>query len=100
SEALEELELVLGRIAAEGDILQKIFQAGQLLKRLMGHLLHEFEFLPVPAGQPAVQHDVHAEGLEVNVPGLDERIEECNAVLVGDMENIRIQEFQNLHPSL
>src|SRR5882724_4910321 len=54
----------------------------------------------MPAGEPAVQDDFDAEGLEVNVPALDQRIEEGYAVSDRDTENIRVQEFQNRDPHL
>src|SRR5947207_3745199 len=50
--------------------------------------------------QSPVQYDVHAKSLEVDIPGLDQRIEERHAVRDRDMENIRIQELEDGDPHL
>src|SRR5260370_12971759 len=54
----------------------------------------------MPIRESAVQDDFYAERLEVNVPALDQRIEEGDAVSDRYAENIRVQEFQNRDPHL
>ena len=50
--------------------------------------------------QSAVQDDFHAEGLEVDVPGFDQRIQERDTVLNRHVEDIRVQELENHYPHL
>src|SRR5438552_17860812 len=49
----------------------------------------------MPGRQVAVQHDLHTEGCEVDVPRFNERIEKRHAVFGGDVEDIRLQELEH-----
>src|SRR5712691_4694770 len=50
--------------------------------------------------QSPVQYDFQRKGLEINVPALNQRIKECDAVFDRHLEDIRIQEFENRDPRL
>ena len=45
--------------------------------------------------EPAVWDDFHAKGLEVDIPGVDDRIEEGDAVFNRDVEDVRVQKLEN-----
>src|SRR5258708_4793123 len=79
-ETFQKFELLFGCIAAEGCILEKRFQSGRLPDRHFSLPLNELEFLPMTSRQSSVQHNVHPESFEVDVPGLDQRIQKRHAV--------------------
>ena len=43
--------------------------------------------------QPAVQDNFHAKGLEVDIPGVDHRIEERDAIFSRDVEDVCVQKL-------
>ena len=47
-----------------------------------------------------VQDDVEGKGREVDAPGFDQRIEERDAVLGGEVEDVGVEELQHDHPGL
>ena len=62
---------------------------------LAGVPLDELESLDVPRDDPGIKHDVQRERREVDVPGFDQRIQERDAVLPGQMEDVRIEELED-----
>src|SRR5690242_3626205 len=95
---LEKLDFLLGGIAAEGGILEELFQTWLTLDNRLRLLFYILESLDSLEGQPAVQHDFYAKGFEVDVPRLDQRIEKRDAIFDRYMEDICIQKLENHHP--
>ena len=54
----------------------------------------------MPWRQVAVQHDLHTERCEVDVPRFDQRIEKRHAVVDRDVEDIRLEELEHDDPHL
>src|SRR5438552_16696091 len=94
-EPLEELDLLRGRTAAQGCVTKELLEPRLFRGGLVGVSFHELEFLGVARSQPAAQHDLHAEGGEVDVPGFYERIQQGNAVPGGQVEDVRVQELED-----
>src|SRR5579872_1282834 len=97
---LQKLDFLFGRVAAEGSVFQELFQTRLRLGRRFMFLFQELKSLDALQGQSAVQHDFHAKGLQVDVPGFDQRIEKRRAVFDRHMEDIRIQKLKNHDPRL
>ena len=95
SEPFQKLDLLFSGIAAQESVVEKLFQPRFHFERCFGSPFDELESLGFPAHQPTIQDDLDAERLEVDVPGLDQRIQERDAILVRYVEDIRIQELEN-----
>src|SRR5436305_1636592 len=61
----------------------------------LGFLLDKLESLNACRCQPAIQTDSHPERAQVDVPGVDHRIEEGNTTFHGDTEYVCVQKFEN-----
>ena len=95
---LQKLDFLFGGIAAEGSILEEPLQTRLHLEGLFRFPFDELESLYGRKGQPAVQDDFHAKSPEVNVPGLDQRIEEGDPVLNRDVVHIGPQKLEDRDP--
>src|SRR5713101_5261813 len=49
----------------------------------------------MPWGESSVKHDIHAEGREVDIPRVDQRIQEGNAVFQRHVEDVRVQKLED-----
>src|SRR5206468_1019273 len=78
---LQELDFCLGGTAAQRGVTKEFPEPRLFLERLIGRPFHELESLGVAGGQPPVEHDLHAEAPEIDIPGFDQRIHEGDAVL-------------------
>src|SRR6476646_5581728 len=96
----QKLDFLLGGVATQGRIPQKFFQPRLDGKTLFRFSFNEFKSLRAANGQSAVQDNLHVEGLQINVPGLDQRIQERDAVFNRDVEDIRIEKLQDRYPRL
>ena len=45
--------------------------------------------------QAAVQHDLHTEGRQIDVPRFNQGLEKRDAVFVGNVEDVRLQELEH-----
>ena len=101
-ELLEKLDFLRGRIARQRWIMQEGLEPRLFVDGWDGFPFHELKFFRVPGRQAAVQDDLHRERREVDVPRLDQRIQERDAILGRNVEDIRFQELKpmtsTLHP--
>src|SRR5690242_7657583 len=84
-EAPEKFDFLRGRGTAEGRILKELLETGLVAGGLSGLPLDELESLRLPRDDVAVQDDLQTERRQVDVPGLDQRIQERDAVLSGQV---------------
>src|SRR5260370_30964746 len=73
---LEKLNFILSGIGAEGSIFKEFLEARLRLGSRFGFRFQKLKFLIAIQGEPAVQDNLHAQILEVNVPALDQRLEQ------------------------
>src|SRR2546428_3166808 len=99
-QAPEKFDFLRGRGAAEGGILKELLEAGLVADGLSGLLLDELESLRLPRDDFVVQDDLQTERRQVDVPGLDQRIQERDAVLSGQVEDIRVEKLEHDDPHL
>jgi hypothetical protein len=85
---LEKRELFSRHVAAQSRILEKLAKPGLLVDRRRVLSFDELESLRVSARQSTVQDDFHAEGRQVDIPGLDQRIEKRHAVIRRDGQRL------------
>src|SRR5207237_3736759 len=95
---LQKLDFLVGSIIAERAILEELLKARLYDERLLRFALDELKSLQVPQSQSAVENNFHPEGLEINVPGFNQRIEKRHKVFNRHFEDIRIQELENGDP--
>ena len=67
-------------LPAERSVLQEFSEPRLVLERLVGFSFNERQIPRVPRGEPVIQHNFHTEGRKVDIPGLNQRVEEGNAV--------------------
>src|ERR1700674_292993 len=69
-EFLQEFEFLLGRIAAHS-LVPKEFLEPLLFLRLNRLAFDKLKFLGMPREKSTIQHDFHAKGRKVDIPGFD-----------------------------
>src|SRR5688572_4794667 len=92
---LEECNFLFSRGAAEGGILEEFVESRLFHEQLVGFPFDELESLRMPRHHSGVQQDVQGKRGQVDVPGLDQRIQERDAVFTGEMEDVRIEELED-----
>ncbi len=70
-QTLQEPDLVFRGIAAEGSVLEELFEARLYRKGLFRFPFYKLKSLQALQRQSAVQDNFHAKSLEVNIPTLD-----------------------------
>src|SRR5260370_39308650 len=90
---LHEFDLLLGGVAAQGLVPEEFFKARFYREGLLRLLFYILESLQPAWPQPAVQDDFHAKSLDVDIPGVDHRIEERDAILNRDVEDVGVEEL-------
>src|SRR2546427_2246548 len=68
---LQKRDFLLGRIAAEGRILEEVFEPGLFIERLVGFAFNKPKFLRGSRGQSAVSDDSHFKRGEIDIPGFN-----------------------------
>ena len=63
--------------------MKKFGEAGFFAGQLAGFPLDELESFHISGDHPGVQGDVQSKGREVDVPGLDQRLQERDALFSG-----------------
>ena len=81
AQPLEKLDFLFGDIAAERGIFQKLLKPGFCGKRRPWFLFDKLEPPQAAGRQPAVQKHLHAESLQIDVPGLDDRVQERDTIV-------------------
>src|SRR2546425_13347098 len=92
---LEKLDFLRGRRAAEGRILQERLEPGLFDEVLFGLELDELKLLHVPGDKSVIENDFQSKGREVDVPRFNQRIQERDTVVNGDVEDVRIEELEH-----
>src|SRR5580658_6879569 len=95
---LQELDFLTGRVAAQGRVAQKSFEPWFDRGGWCGLLLGKLKSLQAARGALRVQHDSDAEGLQVDVPGFDYRVQERDAVFSRDVKHVGVQELEPGRP--
>ena len=75
-QGLQKRDFLFGDIAAQRPVIQELFEPWFNGDRLWGFLFRKLKSLEIHCCEPAVWDDCHAEGLEIDIPGVDDRIEE------------------------
>src|SRR5512146_1350334 len=96
----EKRDFLLARRAAECGILQKLPEPRLFHEDLSSLAFDKPESLNVSGDHSRIQNDVQSERREVDVPGFDQRIQERDAVLRGQVEDVRIEELEHDHAHL
>src|SRR5229473_1785012 len=91
---LQKLDFVFSGIAAQRSILEELFKPWFQGDRLLRVLFGKLKSLPAACREPAVQNNFHTKGFEVDIPGVDHRIQEGDAVFNRDVKNVRVQELE------
>src|SRR5260370_21557193 len=100
-ETLQKIEFFRGGISAKGRIFEKLRKARLNLGNGFVFFSHKLDSLEVAGpGEPPVQADFDREGLEINVPGFYQRLDERGAAFHRHLKNIGIQELENHHAHL
>src|SRR5712692_1668845 len=97
---LEKLDFHLGRGAAEGGILQEFPEPRLFHEELIGLPFYKREARHVSSDHSGVQYNHQTERREVDIPGFEQRIQERDAVLGGQVEDVRIEELEHDHAHL
>src|SRR5712664_4579948 len=97
---LEKRHFLRGRRAAERRILKEFLEPGLFADRLYGFPLDKLESLRLPWDDAVVEDNRQTERRKVDVPGFNQRIQERDAVLCGDVEDVRIEELEHDDPHL
>src|ERR1700722_4642453 len=92
-ERFQKLDFVLGGVAAQGLISEKLSEAGFHRNRRLGSLFHKFESPEVPRSHSAVEPDFHIERIQLDIPALNQNIEKRNRALDRRREDIRMQQL-------
>src|SRR3989475_11851254 len=95
SQLLEKLDFLVGRIAPQRGIPEEGLEPWFFADRWAGFPFDELEFLRVSGRQAAVQHYLHPERREIDVPRFDQRTEKRDAVFDREVEDIRLQELEH-----
>src|SRR6266508_5666134 len=99
-QSLQKRDFLFGVVATQGCILEELFEPWFYGDGAGGRLLGKLESLPDARGQPPAQRNFHAKALQVDIPRVDHRIQEGDAVFNGYVKNVRIQEFENRNAHL
>src|SRR5579871_588886 len=91
----QKFDLFLSGIAAQEFVVQKLFEARLQREGLLRRQLDKLKTLQAAGSKTAVQGDFHAEGFQVDVPGVDDRVEERYAILDGYVKDVGVEELQN-----
>src|SRR5438128_162780 len=91
----QKSDLFFGNVTAQRSILQELLQ--RRIHYVVRFFFHELKPLDSSRRQPAVQHDLESECLEINVPRVDHGVEKRYPVLNRYVEHVRVQEFKNRH---
>src|SRR6266487_6060405 len=83
---LEKRDFLDGCAAAERRILKEFLEPGLFADRLLGFPLDKLESLRLPWDDAVVKDNRQTERREVDVPGFNQRIQERDAVLSGDVD--------------
>src|ERR1700676_770874 len=94
-EALEEVDFFAGGIGAHCRNGEKFVKARFFGGKGVRLHFDKLKFHELRGSKALIQDDFHGEGLEVDVPGVDQGIEESGAMVDGDVEDVGIEEFEN-----
>src|SRR6185437_567621 len=75
-QSLQKRDFLFGDIAAQRPVLQELYEPWFNGDGLWGLSFGKLKSLEVRCREPAVWGDCHAEGFEIDIPGVDDRIEE------------------------
>ena len=96
----QKLHLLCGDVPPWGRIVEKLFQPWLDDLQRARLLFNKLESFGPCARQSAAQNNLQAKCLQVDIPGVDHRIQEGDAVFDRDTEDIRVQKFENSDPHL
>src|SRR5258705_506234 len=85
----EKLDLFRTRITPEGGILEEGFEPRLFDGRSDGFPFHKLQSPGAPGDQAATEDYLHREGLQVDVPRFNQRVQERDAVVDRDVEDVR-----------
>ena len=68
---------------------------GSCSRRFAGFPLDELKFFGIARSESLVQYNFDGKRREVDIPGLNERIEEADAIFNRNVENVGIQKFED-----
>ena len=77
----QKFDFLRSHIAAERSIFEESVEPWLDPERSVEFRLNKLEPLRMSRDQSSVKHDLHGEVRQVDIPGLDQRIQEGNAVL-------------------
>src|ERR1700731_2554655 len=98
-EAPQELHFICSGVARQRWVLKK-FPKPRFFLGSVKLSLNVLEFLGISRCKSPAQRNLHSESCEVDIPGLNERIQKRHAVLVRHVEDIRVQKLKNVDPRL
>src|SRR5580658_46371 len=79
---LEEFDLPLGSIAAQRLVVEELFEARFQCERLRWLLFCKLKPHAAARRRPPIHDNFHGESHQVHIPGMDDRIEERDAILI------------------
>src|SRR6266581_994741 len=94
TQLFQKLDFLWLRISAKRSICEEVPEA-RFFGWSAGFLLNKFKFLQVGRRDFAIQDDLQTECGEIDVPRYDQGIQKSDATVRGDVEHVRIQEFEN-----
>ena len=86
---------LLGQVTAQGAVPEELLQSRFFVDTLVQFPFDELESAGVARSQSSIQHDLHGEAVQIDVPGFDQRIQEEGTVLDRHGQHVRIQELED-----
>src|SRR5207249_11196514 len=81
-------------------MFKKFLEPSVVSNRLFGFHFNKRKASRMPRRQSSVKHNLHCEVRQVDVPGLDQRIQEVNAVLQRQVEYVGVEKIEDHDPHL
>src|SRR3989442_7892590 len=91
SQFLQKRDFLLGRIAAEGRILEEVFEPGLFIERLVGIAFNKPKFLLGPRLQSAVYDDSHFKRGEIYITRFNQQLSARHCMLQCTTVYVRIE---------
>src|SRR3984893_12415884 len=99
SQTAQEFDFMRRGIAGQRRVLKKFPEPGFFV-RLIGLSLYIREFPGISRRESPAQRNLHSEGCQVDIPGLNERLQKRDTVLIRQVEYICVQKLKNVDSRL